>query len=117
MRTQVETGIGHVTTLSAKAVCSMAANRKLADTKRTLAGVNSKIGNAVSTGRIDGTKPLKLAQHAVDLNLLSLEQRIDELRKADAQSWEACADDVDSAWEYLSQSVKKLVARFSDMAK
>ena len=117
MRTQVEADADRVKTLSAKAACSKAANRKLADTKRILAGVNSKIRDAVSIGRIDATERFKRAQHAVDLNLWSAEQRIEDLRKADEQSWEAYADDVDSAWEDLSQSVKKLVARFSDMAK
>ena len=117
MRAQVEADAGHAKALAAKAACSKAANRKLADTKRILAGANSKIGNAVSTGRIDATGQFKRAQRAVDLNLLSVGQRIEELRKADQQSWEACANDVDSAWEDLSQSVKKLVARFSDMAE
>ena len=72
-------------TLSAKAACSKAANKRLADTKRTLAGVNLRLANAVSIGRIDATEQLKRAQHAVDLNLLSVEQRIDELEKADEQ--------------------------------
>ena len=117
MQTQAETDADRVKTLSAKAAYLKAANRKLADTKRVLAGVNAKIRNAVSIGRIDPTERFKRAQHAVDLMFLSAEQRIEELRKADEHSWEACADDVDSAWEDLSQSVKKLVARFSDMAK
>ena len=115
MRTQVEEDAGRVKTLSAKAAYLKAANRKLADTTRILAGVNSRIRNAVSTGRIDATDQFKRAQHAVELNLLSVEQHIDELRKADEQSWEACADAIDSAWEHLSQSLKQLVARFSDL--
>jgi len=104
-------------TLSAKAAYSKAANQKLAETKRKLDGVNAKIGSAVSMGQIDATEQLKRAQHAVDLILLSAEQRIEELRKSGEHEWTACADDVDSAWEDLSQSVKRLVARFSDMAK
>ena len=104
-------------TLSAKAAYSKAAGRKLAETKRKLDGVNAKIKNALSIGHIDASEQLKRAQHAVELNLLSAEQRIGELRKSDEHEWTACADDVDSAWEDLSQSVKKLVARFSDMAK
>ncbi len=112
MQTQPETDADRVRALSANA-----ANRKLADTKRKLGGVSAKIRNAVSIGRIDSTEQLRLTQHAVELDLLSAEQRIEELRKSDELSWEARADEVDSAWEDLSQSVKKLVARFSDMAK
>ena len=104
-------------TLSAKAAYSIAASRKLAETKTKLDGVNAKIKNAISIGQIDATETLKHAQQAVASNLASAEQRIDELRKSGEHKWEARVDDVDSAWEDLSQSVKKLVARFSDMAK
>ena len=104
-------------TPSAKAAYLKAANRKLADTKKKLDGVNARIRNAVLIGQIDATEQLQRAQQAVDLNLLSAEQRIEELRKSDELLWELCADDVNSAWEDLSHSVKKLVARFADMAK
>ena len=117
MRAQPEKNADRMKTLSAKAAYSKAANRKLAETKRKLDGVNAKIRNAVSIGQIDATEHLKRAQHAVNLNLLSAERRIEELRKSGENAWTTCADDVDSAWEDLSQSVKKLVARFSDMAK
>ena len=117
MWAQPEKSADRMKTLSAKAAYSKAANRKLAETKRKLDGVNAKIRNAISTGQIDATETLEHAQQAVATNLASAEQRIVELRKSGEHAWEARADDVETAWEDLSQSVKKLVARFSDMAK
>ncbi|MDH3351786.1 MAG: hypothetical protein OEM60_06935 [Gammaproteobacteria bacterium] len=101
-------------TLSAKAAYSKAAHKKLAETRLKLAGVNAKIGNAIATGRIDSSAQLSQAQRGVDQDLATAEALVDKLRKSGEDAWERARDDVDNAWEDLSQSVKKLVAIFTD---
>lgn len=117
MSTQSDQKADSVKLQSTKAAYSKAAHKKLMETRTKLAGVSAKIRNAVATGRIDSTDQLRRAQHAVDLNLATAEARIEQLRKSAGDNWEDLARDVDTAWEDLSQSVKMLVARFSDQSK
>lgn len=117
MSTQPEHNMGRVKKLATKAAYSKVAHEKLVETRTKLAGVKAKIRNAIAIGRIDATVQLKNAQRAVDLNLATAEARIEQLRKAGEDNWETLASDVDTAWEDLSKSIKKLVDRFSDIAK
>lgn len=117
MSSQPEQDTKRKRTISAKAAYSKAAHKKLAETKTKLAGVHAKIRNAIATGRVETSEQLRQAQHAVDENLATAEARVEILRKSGEDTWEAVKDDVDTAWEDLSQSVKKLVARFADGSK
>jgi len=117
MSTQPAQTTSRVRKLATKAAYSKGASEKLVKTRTRLVAVSAKIRNAVAAGRIDATDQLRRAQHAVDLNLATAEERIEKLRKSGEENWEARARDVDTAWEDLSQSVKKLVASFSDIAR
>lgn len=103
--------------ISAKTAYSRAASKKLSETRARLAGVNARLKSAIATGRIDPNLQLEQAQRAVDLNLAAAAKQIARVRKAGADDWESLTDEVDSAWEDLSQSIKKLVARFSDLSR
>jgi len=108
---------GRRNSTAAKAAHSKAAQKKLIDSKTRLDGVKAKIRNAVTTGRIDANEQLERAQLAVEANLKTVEARLERLRKSGEENWEDLRDDLDTAWEDLSQSIKKLVARFSDGSK
>lgn len=114
MPTRFEQHVEYRKSVSLKAAYSRTAHRKLSETKARLAGVSAKINNAVRAGRIEGSEQLERAQHAVDANIANVEARLEQLRKSSDCNWEELRADVDTAWEDLSQSVKKLVARFSD---
>lgn len=117
MQTLSEQNAAHRTSISAKAAYSKAAHRKLFESRAKLDGARAKIKNAVATGRIEASEQLEHAQQAVESNLHSAEVRLERLRKSGEEDWEALRDDIDSAWEDLSRSIKKLVDRFSDGAR
>lgn len=103
--------------ISAKTAYSREAHRKLIESRAKLNGVNAKIKNALATGRIEASENLDRARYAIEANLVAVETQLELLRKSSEQDWEKLRGDVDTAWEDLSRSVKKLVAIFSDEAK
>lgn len=104
-------------TVSTKAAYSRAAKKKLDETKAKLIGVNAKIRNAIATGQIDASEQLGHARRAVDMNLATVETQVEQLRKSGEDAWVGIKDDIETAWEDLSQSIKKLVARFTDASE
>jgi predicted nucleic acid-binding Zn-ribbon protein len=104
----------HSSKLSAKVAYSKSAQKKLAETRSKLAAVNAQIRSAMIAGQIDASEKLEQSQRAVDVNLAEAEAKIERLRKSDEDTWEAVQLEIETAWEDLSHSVKKLVARFSD---
>ena len=100
--------------VSSKAAYSRSAGKKLAEAKTKLEGINATIRNAVTTGKIEASEQLWLAQQAVELNLATAQAQLSRLRKSGEASWEDLKEDVEDSWEHLSRSIKNLVDRFSD---
>ncbi|MDH3578432.1 MAG: hypothetical protein OEO71_11540 [Gammaproteobacteria bacterium] len=102
------------TSISRKAAYSKAAQKRLHNARVKLVGVNAKIRSATVAGQIVINRQLEAAQRAVDANLVAAESSLERLRKSSDEVWEDLTPDVDTAWEDLSQSIKKLVAGYSE---
>jgi len=85
---------------------------RLAEKKATLRFVKRKIKLANESGRIHASDQLLKAEHQADCCVADLRKQLDQLEGADDQSWERLRYQVDVAWDDLSQSVRKIVARF-----
>ena len=85
---------------------------KLAEKKVTLEFVKRKIILAMESGRIHASDQLLKAEHQADACVAILKKRLDQLKSADDESWEQQRFDLEMAWDDLSQSIKKIVARF-----
>lgn len=114
MSTEQPRGAGHGTAISRKAAYSKAAQKRLHDARIKLNGVKARIRSATIAGDIIANRQLEDAQRAVDANLVAAESSLERLRKSGDDVWEDLAPDVDTAWEDLSQSIKKLVAGYSE---
>lgn len=79
-----------------------------------LLGVKARIRSATIAGEIVANRQLKDAQRAVDANLVAAESSLERLRKSGHDVWEDLTPDVDTSWEDLSQSIKKLVAGYAE---
>lgn len=97
-----------------KAAYSTAVQKRLSESEIRLTGVRDRIRSATTAGHLAKTRQLDDALHAVDANLASVKTALGRLRKSGDQSWKERARDVDTAWEHLSQSIKRLVAGYSD---
>jgi hypothetical protein len=102
------------TSISRKAAYSKAAQKRLLDARVKLASVRAKIRSATVAKQIVVNRQLEDAQRAVDANLVAAESSLERLRKSGDEVWEDLTPDVDTAWEDLSQSIKKLVAGYSE---
>lgn len=100
--------------LAAKATECREAHRRLNETSMRLAGVRAKIRNALQTGCITRSDRLESAQRAVDANLKAVVRSLDRLHKAGDPEWETQRIDLETAWEDLYRSVKRLVAALDD---
>lgn len=100
--------------LAAKSAACRAAQRRLDETTMRLAGVRAKIRNAQHTGHLAQSTALETATRAVDSNLDSARRCLDRLRKAGDPEWEASREDLDTAFEDLYRSIKRLVAVMED---
>ena len=103
--------------ISEKAAYSRAAQKRLSEAEIRLTGVKAKIRSATIAGHIIITRQLEDAQRAVDANLAAVKAGLERLRKSGDAAWKDQARDVDTAWENLSQSIKRLVAGYSDGKK
>jgi hypothetical protein len=108
---------GHKTSIAEKAAYSRAAQKRLSGAEIRLAGVKARIRSATIAGHIAATLQLREAQRAVDANLEAAKTSLERLRKSGDTVWKEHARDVDTAWEHLSQSIKRLVAGYSDGKK
>ena len=97
-----------------KAAYSRAAQKRLSEAEITLTGVKAKIRSATTAGQIAMNRQLEDGLLAVDANLASVKTALDRLRKSGCGSWKKHSREVDTAWENLSQSIKRLVAGYSD---
>ncbi|MDH3442200.1 MAG: hypothetical protein OEM63_15690 [Gammaproteobacteria bacterium] len=113
MRSEIRRPKRHEKALSAKAAYSKAAQRKLAETKATLAGVNAKIMCSISSGNMEQNGQLERARRAIEVSLAIAEVRLDQLRKSGDDDWETVRIEVESAWEDLSRSIQRLVSTIS----
>jgi len=102
------------TSISRKAAYSKAAQKRLHDARVKLDGVKARIRSATVAKQIVVNRQLEDAQRAVDANLVAAESSLERLRKSGDDAWEDLTPDVDTAWEDLSQSIKKLVAGYSE---
>jgi len=100
--------------ISEKAAYSRTAQKRLSEVEVRLTGVKAKVRSAVASGHIAMTLQLEDALLAVDANLASVKAALDCVRKSGDTTWMECTRDMDTAWENLSQSIKRLVAGYSD---
>ncbi len=83
----------------------------LAQKKTTLGLVKRKINLATHSGRIHPSEQLLKAERQADACIAELRKQLDQLGSANDQSWEKLRFQVDVAWDELSQSIRKIVAR------
>ena len=107
----------HVPALSKKAVYSRNAQKRLSEARTKIVGVKSTIRSAKIAGHVVVTKQLEDAQRAVDANLAAAEASLEQLRRSGEKEWIALSIGVDTAWENLSLSMKKLVAGYTESKK
>ncbi len=100
--------------LTTKATYSKAEHKKLVETRAKLAGVNAKITCAINSGEIAPSERLDRARRAIDVGLAIAEVRLDQLRKSGEDDWMNVSVEVESAWEELSRSIKRLVSTISE---
>lgn len=100
--------------ISEKVAYSRTAQKRLSEAETRLTGVKAKIRSAIASGHIAMTRQLEDALLAVDANLASVKASLDRVRKSGDTSWKECTRDMDTAWENLSQSIKRLVAGYSE---
>ena len=103
-----------VSPVSAKAAYSRAARKKLLESGSKLNGVNAAIKHAIATGSLDFSDKLECAQRAMLARHAIAEARFETLQKAGKDDWEELKNELEDAWEDLSQSMYKLVARIKD---
>ena len=106
-----------VASLQEKATYSRGVHKRLSAAKAKIVGVEATIRSASVAGHIMVTQQLEDAQRAVDANLAAAEESLERLRKSGEEAWEDLAIDADTAWENLSQSIKRLVAGYSESKK
>jgi len=102
------------TSVTRKAAYSKAAQKRLHDARIKLLRVKARIRSATIAGDIVANRQLEDAQRAVDANLVAAESTLERLRKSGQDVWEDLTLEVDTSWEDLSQSIKKLVAGYSE---
>ena len=85
---------------------------KLAEKKATFSYVKGKINLARESGRIHASDQLLKAERQAEFCVADLRRQLDQLENTDDDSWEAQCFKVEMAWDDLSQSISKIVARF-----
>lgn len=102
------------TSISRKTAFSKAAQKRLHEARVKLVDVKARIRSAAVAGQIVVNRQLDDAQRAVDANLVAAESSLERLRKSSDETWEDLTSEVDTTWEDLSQSIKRLVAGYSE---
>ncbi len=102
------------TSIAEKAAYSRAAQKKLTEAEIRLGGVKARIRSATLAGQLVATRQLEDAQRAVDANLAAVHAGLQRLRKSGDAEWKEHARNLDTAWEHLSGSIKRLVSGYSD---
>ena len=69
-----------------------------------LSKLKAKAQQAVAQGRIDYNERLRASQTEYD----SVSRKVEEIKNAGEQQWEAMKAGVDGAWEHLKKSVDSL---------
>ena len=106
----------HIRSVTAKAAYSRAARKKLVEFKSKLEGVKVAIRHEIAKGRLRSSDKLEFEQRAMEIRLATAESRLMTLQKSREDEWEQLRDDLENAWEDLSQSINKLVARIKDQS-
>jgi len=107
----------NVPALSKKVIYSRGTQKRLSEARAKIVGVKATIRSAEIAGRLVVTKQLENAQRAVDANLAAAEASLEQLRRSGEKEWIALSIGVDTAWENLSLSMKKLVAGYTESKK
>lgn len=97
---------------SVKLAYIRAVEAELAEKTVKLQFVKRKIQLAARSGRIDVSAALRNAERQADGALAAMQERLARLKSAADGPWQESRRGTDLALEDLSQSVKKLVARF-----
>jgi hypothetical protein len=100
--------------VSAKATYSKGARKKLIASKAKLDGIRAAIKRAITMGSLQPSDKLEFAQQAIEARLATAESRLETLQKSDDEGWEGLRAELEDAWEDLSHSINKLVARIKD---
>lgn len=103
-----------VRSLAAKAAYSRSARKKLVEFKAKLDGVKDAIKHEIAQGRLQSSDKLECEQRAMNIRLATAESRLKALQKSREDEWAPLREDLDNAWEDLSHSINKLVARIKD---
>lgn len=101
------------TRATSKSAYTRKAEARLEETQAKIDGIKAKVKGAVADRQIDLQKQLEKTEKQVDSHLATFKRRLARLKDAGEDSWEDLREGVENAWEDLSQSLKKIVARFS----
>ncbi len=100
--------------ISEKAAYSKAARKKLIELRAKLDGVTFIVRQATETGRLPPSTQLDQALEAMEVNYAAAEAQLRTLQKSGEDEWEEQRTELESEWENLAHSIKRLVARFAD---
>ena len=114
MTTQLGRPSKHVRSVAAKAAYSRQARKKIIESHAKLDGVRAAIKHAIAAGNLKSSDKLECEQRATETRLATAESRLESLQKSGEDGWEAQRDKLEDAWEDLSYSINKLVARIKD---
>lgn len=114
MTVQFGTQSKQLRSLHEKAVYSRKARKKLTDSKARLDRVSAAIRCAIESGSLNSNDKLELAQWAMEKELGVAAARLEMLQKSSGEEWQKLRDELEDAWEDLSQSINKLVTRMKD---
>lgn len=114
MTTQHGGPSGHVRSDTADAAYAKAARKRLVESRAKIDFARAEIEHAIATGSLKSSDKLACAQRAMETTLAVAESRLQSLEKTGEEGREALRDKLEDAWEDLSHSISKLVARIKD---
>ena len=116
MNIQVSGPSRHIRSVSAKAAYSRAARKKLVDYKAKLDGVRAAIQHEIATQKPGSSRKLECSRRAMETRIAAAEVRLALLQKSGEEDWEGHRLRLEDAWEDLSHSINKIIARIKDTA-
>lgn len=103
-----------INAVAAKAAYSIAAGKRLADSRRKLERLRATVRHAVAMENLKSSNKLARAQQAMEKRLAIAESRLSELRKSDPREWLIYKEALEDALEDFSRSINTLVTRIKD---
>ena len=89
------------------------ADIKLAEMTAKLYSVKHQIREAVVLRQIDLTEQLINAERQADSHLRTVRDQLEKMQQDDDESWQRIKSEIDGACDDLSQSINRLISRFS----